>query len=79
MGDRLGCTPSNEPKQAVDDNQEEWADLTRRLDEYMSALERQIDSFEKYSPEERVVDEAFSRPFIRYVEYVYNIVPVLLS
>ena len=60
----------------MDDNQEEWVDLTRRLDEYMSAFQNQVDSFEKYDPEERVVDEAFSRPLIRYVEYVYNVDPV---
>ena len=60
----------------MDDNQEEWNDLTRRLDEYMSALENQIDSIEKYPAEERIIDEAFSRPLIRYVEYVYNVDPV---
>ena len=37
----------------------------------MFAIENQIDSFEKYTPEDRAaVDEAFKRPLIRYVEYV---------
>ena len=58
-------------RQAIDDNREEWTDLTRRLEEYMFAIENQIESFEKYHSEDReAVDEAFSRPLIRYVEYV---------
>ena len=63
----------------MDDNQEEWNDLTRRLDEYMSDLENQIDSFEKYPPEERVVDEAFSQPLISYAKYVNNVGPTSIS
>ncbi|CCA76677.1 related to archipelago beta form (F-box-WD40 repeat protein) [Serendipita indica DSM 11827] len=54
--------------QAIDDNQEEWDEITRRLDQYMSSMENQIDSFEKYPPEDRKVDEAFSRPLVHYVE-----------
>ena len=45
-------------------------DLTRRLDEYMSALENQLESFEEYPPEERVVDDAFRRPLDHYVKSV---------
>ena len=37
----------------------------------MLAIEKQIDSFERYPLEDRAaVDEAFKRPLIRYVEYV---------
>ncbi|CAG7847963.1 Vegetative incompatibility protein HET-E-1 [Serendipita indica DSM 11827] len=54
--------------QTVEDNQEDWDDLTRRLEEYMFAIDNQIDSFEKYPAEERVVDEAFKQPLIHYVE-----------
>ena len=43
------------------------------MEEYMSTLEKQIASFETYPPEERVVDEAFSRPLIQYVEYVIDL------
>ena len=69
MGVETGTTPADEPE-AIDDNQEEWVDLTRRLDGYMSALENQIDSFEEYPPEERVVDDAFRQPLDHYVESV---------
>ncbi|CCA76730.1 related to archipelago beta form (F-box-WD40 repeat protein), partial [Serendipita indica DSM 11827] len=58
--------------QAINDNQEEWDEITRRLDQYMSSMENQIDSFEKYPPEDRKVDEAFSRPLVHYVELVEN-------
>ena len=75
MGVETGTTPADEPE-AMDDNQEEWVDLTRRLDGYMSALERQIELFEKYPPEERVVDEAFSQPLIHYVKYVCILIPL---
>ncbi|CCA69466.1 hypothetical protein PIIN_03366 [Serendipita indica DSM 11827] len=34
----------------------------------MFAIDNQIDSFEKYPAEERVVDEAFKQPLIHYVE-----------
>ncbi|CAG7852310.1 COMPASS-like H3K4 histone methylase component WDR5B {ECO:0000303/PubMed:19567704} Short=AtWDR5B {ECO:0000303/PubMed:19567704} [Serendipita indica DSM 11827] len=54
--------------QTVEDNQEDWDDLTRRLEEYMFAIDNQIDSFEKYPADERVVDEAFRQPLIHYVE-----------
>ncbi|CCA71147.1 hypothetical protein PIIN_05082 [Serendipita indica DSM 11827] len=57
-----------EVMQAVDDNKGEFTDLAQRLEEYMLAIEDQIDSFEEYPPEDRVVDEAFRRPLIRYVE-----------
>ncbi|CCA74228.1 related to WD40-repeat protein (notchless protein) [Serendipita indica DSM 11827] len=59
--------------QAVKDNQEEWSDLTERLEEYMLGIERQIDSFEKYPAEDRVVDEAFRQPLIHYVELLEDI------
>ena len=39
----------------------------------MSALEKQNASFETYPPEERIVDEAFNRPLIQYVEYVIGL------
>ena len=39
----------------------------------MTALEEQITLFEAYPVEERVVDEAFSRPLVQYVEYVINL------
>ncbi|CAG7851219.1 WD repeat-containing protein tag-125 [Serendipita indica DSM 11827] len=54
--------------QAADDNQEEWADLAQRLEEYMSSVESTITTFESYPQEERVVHQAFSQPLIRYVE-----------
>ncbi|CCA75611.1 hypothetical protein PIIN_09602 [Serendipita indica DSM 11827] len=60
-------------KQTIDDNQGDWNDLVRRLEEYMWAIESQIDSLEKYPPEDRVVDEAFSQPLIRYVELLEDI------
>ncbi|CAG7851430.1 SubName: Full=Related to WD40-repeat protein (Notchless protein) {ECO:0000313/EMBL:CCA73057.1} [Serendipita indica DSM 11827] len=53
--------------QADDDNKEEYIGLIERLEGYMSAVEDQIDLFEQYPPEDRAVDEAFSRPLIRYV------------
>ncbi|CCA77963.1 related to WD40-repeat protein (notchless protein) [Serendipita indica DSM 11827] len=56
--------------QAIDDNQEGWSDLVRRLEEYMSAIEHQVDSFENYPAEDRVVDKAFSQPLIHYVEFL---------
>ncbi|CAG7853432.1 SubName: Full=Uncharacterized protein {ECO:0000313/EMBL:CCA75611.1} [Serendipita indica DSM 11827] len=60
-------------KQAIDDNQGDWSDLVRRLEEYMWAIENQIDSLEKYPPQDRVVDEAFSQPLVRYVEVLEDI------
>ncbi|CCA71244.1 hypothetical protein PIIN_05182 [Serendipita indica DSM 11827] len=54
--------------QAVDDNQEELNDITQRLEEYLAGIEDQIDSVEKYPPEERAVDDAFSQPLIHYVK-----------
>lgn len=54
--------------QAVDDNQEEWNDLTQRLEGYMSAIDDQIDAFEKYSPAERAVDDALSQSLAHYVK-----------
>ncbi|CAG7847992.1 SubName: Full=Related to WD40-repeat protein (Notchless protein) {ECO:0000313/EMBL:CCA69788.1} [Serendipita indica DSM 11827] len=59
--------------QAINDNQEEWVDLTRRLREYMSSIESQMKSFEEYPPAERVVDKAFSQPLIEYVESLEEI------
>ncbi|CCA75243.2 hypothetical protein PIIN_09227, partial [Serendipita indica DSM 11827] len=56
--------------QAIENNREEWSDLTRRLKEYMSTLEEQIALFETYSPADRGVNEAFSRPLIHYVEFL---------
>ncbi|CCA70376.1 related to archipelago beta form (F-box-WD40 repeat protein), partial [Serendipita indica DSM 11827] len=53
--------------QTVQHNQDDWNDVIQRLEEYMTAIENQIDSFENYPPEERVVDEAFSEPLIHYV------------
>ncbi|CAG7853144.1 COMPASS-like H3K4 histone methylase component WDR5B {ECO:0000303/PubMed:19567704} Short=AtWDR5B {ECO:0000303/PubMed:19567704} [Serendipita indica DSM 11827] len=59
-----------EVMQAIENNQAEWTDLTRRLKEFMSALEGQIALFETYSLGERVVDEAFRRPILHYVEFL---------
>ncbi|CCA72703.1 hypothetical protein PIIN_06640 [Serendipita indica DSM 11827] len=56
--------------QAVDDNQEEWNDLTQRLEGYMSAIDDQIDAFEKYSPAERAVDDALSQSLAHYVNKI---------
>ena len=75
MGVETGTTPADEPE-AIDDNREEWIDLTHRLDGYMSTLENQIDSFEEYPPEERVVEDAFRRPLIQYVKYVCMLIPL---
>ncbi|CAG7854436.1 SubName: Full=Related to WD-repeat protein, putative-Talaromyces stipitatus {ECO:0000313/EMBL:CCA76247.1} [Serendipita indica DSM 11827] len=60
-------------KQTIDDNQGDWNDLVRRLEQYMWAVESQIDSLEKYPPEDRAVDEAFSQPLIHYVELLEDI------
>ncbi|CCA76472.1 related to archipelago beta form (F-box-WD40 repeat protein) [Serendipita indica DSM 11827] len=60
-------------KQTIDDTQGEWSDLVRRLEEYMRAIEGQIDSLEKYPPEDRVVDGAFSQSLVRYVELLEDI------
>ena len=58
-------------RQTIDDNREEWTDLTRRLGEYKSSIENQIELVKKYPlTDGAVVDEAFSRPLNRYVEYV---------
>ncbi|CCA73897.1 related to archipelago beta form (F-box-WD40 repeat protein) [Serendipita indica DSM 11827] len=65
--------------QAIDDNREEWDEITRRLDRYMTSMENQIDSFEKYPPEDRKVDEAFSRPLIHYVEVLEEFDRVVTS
>ncbi|CCA77942.1 related to WD40-repeat protein (notchless protein) [Serendipita indica DSM 11827] len=59
--------------QAIDDNQEEWSDLVQRLEEYMSAIQDQIDLFEDYPAEDRAVDKAFSQPLIRYVEFLESL------
>ncbi|CCA75830.1 hypothetical protein PIIN_09818 [Serendipita indica DSM 11827] len=56
--------------QAIESNQEEWTDLTRRLKEYMSALEERTALFETYPLGDRAVDEVFSRPLIHYVEFL---------
>ncbi|CCA74792.1 related to S. pombe trp-asp repeat containing protein [Serendipita indica DSM 11827] len=56
--------------QAVDNNQEGWADLTQRMEGYMLAIENQIESFAKYPPEDREVNEAFSRPLTDYVDFL---------
>ena len=58
-------------RQTIDDNREDWTDLTRRLEEYKSSIENQIDLVKKYPlADGAAVDEAFSRPLNRYVEYV---------
>ncbi|CAG7854334.1 SubName: Full=Related to archipelago beta form (F-box-WD40 repeat protein) {ECO:0000313/EMBL:CCA76847.1} [Serendipita indica DSM 11827] len=45
---------------AIDDNQEDWIDLTQRMEQYKSAIKDQIDSFPKYPPEESLPDEVLS-------------------
>ncbi|CAG7855291.1 SubName: Full=Uncharacterized protein {ECO:0000313/EMBL:CCA75611.1} [Serendipita indica DSM 11827] len=67
------CKTTKSIIDTIDDNQGDWNDLVRRLEEYMWAIESQIDSLEKYPPEDRVVDEAFSQPLIRYVELLEDI------
>ncbi|CCA72180.1 related to archipelago beta form (F-box-WD40 repeat protein) [Serendipita indica DSM 11827] len=54
--------------QTADDNQDEWNELIQRLDGYMSAVQNQIDAFEKYPPEERAVDDALSQSLVEYVK-----------
>ncbi|CCA70722.1 hypothetical protein PIIN_04656 [Serendipita indica DSM 11827] len=56
--------------QAIESNQEEWVNLKGRLKEFMSAIEGQITLFETYPQRERLVEEAFSRPLIHYVEFL---------
>ncbi|CAG7855300.1 WD repeat-containing protein 5B [Serendipita indica DSM 11827] len=70
---RKSCKTTKSIIDTIDDNQGDWNDLVRRLEEYMWAIESQIDSLEKYPPEDRVVDEAFSQPLIRYVELLEDI------
>ncbi|CAG7847684.1 SubName: Full=Uncharacterized protein {ECO:0000313/EMBL:CCA73374.1} [Serendipita indica DSM 11827] len=52
----------------IESNQEEWTDLTRRLEEYIIALEEQIALIEKYPPEDRAIHEAIKRPLTHYIE-----------
>ncbi|CCA78096.1 hypothetical protein PIIN_01769, partial [Serendipita indica DSM 11827] len=59
-----------EAAQAVENSQEGWINLTQRFKEYIYALEEQITLFEAYPPEDRVVNEAFNRSLIRYVEFL---------
>ena len=60
----------------MESNHEEWTELARRLKDYLSAMEEQTALFETYPPNERAVDEAFSQPLIRYVEYVMRLVVI---
>ncbi|CCA73757.1 hypothetical protein PIIN_07712, partial [Serendipita indica DSM 11827] len=60
-------------RQTIESNQEEWTDLTWRLEGYMSALEERITLFETYSLEDRAVDDAFSQPLVQYVEFLETI------
>ncbi|CCA71643.1 hypothetical protein PIIN_05579, partial [Serendipita indica DSM 11827] len=65
--------------QALEDNQEGWTDLTRRLRGYMAGIEERIILFETYPLEARAVDEAFSRPFIRYIEFLKNMFDTIVD
>ncbi|CCA75380.1 related to vegetatible incompatibility protein HET-E-1 [Serendipita indica DSM 11827] len=56
--------------QAIENNQEEWTDLRKRLRGYLSTLEKQITLFESYPREDRAVDKAFSQPLIDHVEFM---------
>ncbi|CCA70407.1 hypothetical protein PIIN_04346 [Serendipita indica DSM 11827] len=62
-----------EVMQGIENNREDWIDLIRRVKDYMSVLEEQIALFETYPPKDRTVNEAFSRPFIGYVEALEDI------
>ncbi|CCA68914.1 related to archipelago beta form (F-box-WD40 repeat protein) [Serendipita indica DSM 11827] len=66
-------------KQAIDSNKEDLNDLIARLEGYMSSIEKQVDLFERYSPEERIVEEAFSQPFIRYVKFLEDLSAKVLN
>ncbi|CCA76431.1 hypothetical protein PIIN_10424, partial [Serendipita indica DSM 11827] len=56
--------------QAVENSRGEWIDLTWRLKQYMSAIEDQVILFEAYPAKDRAVNDAFSRPLIKYVKCV---------
>ncbi|CCA76207.1 related to WD40-repeat protein (notchless protein) [Serendipita indica DSM 11827] len=63
--------------QAIESNQEEWTNLTQRLKEYMSGLEKQTTLFEAYAANDRAFDEALRQPLMHYFEYV--IIPRFLQ
>lgn len=45
----------------------------------MSALEEQLTLFDAYPPQERVINKAFSRPLVRYIEFLENIHDMVLN
>ncbi|CAG7846632.1 Uncharacterized WD repeat-containing protein alr3466 [Serendipita indica DSM 11827] len=57
-------------RQALESTREEWNDLTRRLRDYMGALEESIILLETYPLREWTVDQAVSQPLIHYVEFL---------
>ncbi|CCA73887.1 related to vegetative incompatibility protein HET-E-1-Pyrenophora tritici-repentis [Serendipita indica DSM 11827] len=62
-----------EVMQAIESNKEEWADLTRRLTEYISTFEEQITLLESYPQSGRPISKAFTRHLERYVELLKDI------
>ncbi|CCA75727.1 hypothetical protein PIIN_09717 [Serendipita indica DSM 11827] len=59
-----------EAAQAIDNNQEEWNDLKRRLVEQSSTLEEQLTLFTASPLEDGTIDSAISRALVNYGEYV---------
>ncbi|CCA75849.1 related to S. pombe trp-asp repeat containing protein [Serendipita indica DSM 11827] len=57
-------------RQADDNNTKAWGDLRQRLDDYMAATKKEVDLFEKYSPEERRRDESFIQPLFEHAGYL---------
>ncbi|CAG7852026.1 Vegetative incompatibility protein HET-E-1 [Serendipita indica DSM 11827] len=57
-----------EAAQAIDNNQEEWNDLKRRLVEQSSTLEEQLTLFTASPLEDGTIDSAISRALVNYGE-----------
>ncbi|CCA76475.1 hypothetical protein PIIN_10468, partial [Serendipita indica DSM 11827] len=65
---KAACRTTKSILEATENNQEEWTELTARVNGYMSTIEEQIALFETYPPEDMAINEAFKRPLVHYVK-----------
>ncbi|CCA74248.1 hypothetical protein PIIN_08201 [Serendipita indica DSM 11827] len=56
--------------QAMENNKEEWTNLTLRLKDYMISLEKRVACLDKCPPEDRAADEKLIQPLTHYVEFL---------
>ncbi|CCA72103.1 related to WD40-repeat protein (notchless protein) [Serendipita indica DSM 11827] len=65
--------------QVTEDNQEQWKDFMRHLEDYISTIENLIEWFERDSPEAMSVTDAFSQPLVHYVKHLEELRCVIMN